>query len=54
MLTNSEIPSKIEEIDALQVFKAFNNKIQKIPEQLFLLPDLLYVDLSNNNLTVLG
>jgi Leucine-rich repeat (LRR) protein len=47
-----EIPSRIEEIDALQVFKAFNNKIQTIPEQLFLLPEILYIDLSNNDISV--
>ena len=34
------------------MLKAFNNHIERVPEQLFLLPDILYVDLSNNRIKV--
>ena len=47
-----EIPEKICELESLQSFIAINNQIESLPSELFTLPEILKVDLSNNKLKV--
>ena len=47
-----EIPEKICELESLQSFIAINNQIESLPSELFTLPEILKVDISNNKLKV--
>ena len=47
-----EIPEKICELESLQSLIAINNQIDSLPSELFTLPEILKVDLSNNKLQV--
>jgi Leucine-rich repeat (LRR) protein len=49
----SSLPSKLSYLQVLQVLDVSHNKISKLPSKLDL-PNLKYLDVSNNNLSSLG